>query len=209
VEEANRLHSKKEQVLGSRLRLGSTGAIIVLFIVAMIGVGVFLVKSNLKNGPGLTKDVARGQISDPLDYSTRRYDMKSIKVVETDKNVIFSLADIKKYRMVGFTAKNRAGAPSQSNVGNQIPLMAYITPSGSLNTVVSYCEPCRATQSHTETDGTLTCNVCGTKWNLEDEAPVSGACSAYPPEPIKAEVRGGKVYLDRQEIASWKPRVES
>lgn len=209
MEKASKLQSKKEQVLSDRPRLSYLSVMMVLGALALIGSGVFLLKSNLRNGAEPARDVARVKVSDPLDYSTRRYDMRSIKVAETDQNVIFSLADVKKYRMVSFTTKNSVGAPSQSNVGSQIPLMAYITPSGSLSTVISYCEPCRATKSHTEPDGTITCNVCGTKWKLEDEASVSGACSAYPPAPIKAEVRGGKVYLDKQEISSWKPRVES
>lgn len=206
--ETNGLQRKKEQVLGGKLGLSSTSVIILLAFVAIIG-AVLMLKTAVGSGSGSTEGGARAQVSDPLDYSARRYDMTSVKVVETDDSLIVPLADIKKYRMVSFNTRLRADVPSGSYAGSDIPLLAYITPAGYLATVVSYCEPCRSTESHTETDGTLTCNVCGTKWSLEDEAPVSGACAEYPPAPVKSEVRGDKVYIDKQEIGSWKPRVES
>lgn len=205
--ETERLQQKKEQVLGLKPGFRSTGAIIVLAMVAIVG-GVLMLKSSIGSGSGAAEVGARAQVSRPLDYSLRRYDMKPVKAVQNGKNVIVSLADIVKYRMISFTVKGGVGAPGREDPGDGIPLLAYITPAGNLNTVISYCGPCRGTELHTEIDATLTCNVCGTKWTLEDETPVSGACTEYPPAPVKAKVRGGKVYLDKQEIVTWKPRVE-
>lgn len=201
------LQGKKEKVLNSRSKFSSTSVLILLIVAAMVGGGFFLAQNQGKYAPPPPKKVDRLSVSDPLNYADKRYDMATINVTEDANNIIIPLKAVKKNRIVSFMAKSSGVVIQESNFGRrELPLMAYISPSGSLVTAVSYCEPCRSIYFYTETDMSLTCQVCGTKWNLESLQGIGGACVSYPPPEIKARVANGNIYLKKSDIRAWKPR---
>ena len=196
-------------LLSGHAKINSSSIVIVALISLMLVGGFFISRIQAKGSVPPPKKVARASVSKPLNYADKRYDMRMIKVRENKNNIVISLAKVKKYRIVGFRIKAGGVVVKERNFGKRsLPMLAYITPSGSLVTAVAYCEPCRSTFFHTETDLTLTCHVCGTKWNLESLVAISGACMPYPPAEIKARVSGGNIYLKKKDISSWKPRVE-
>jgi uncharacterized membrane protein len=87
-----------------------------------------------------------------------------------------------------------------------VPLLAYTTPSGAVKIAVRMCEPCNGFSFHIEGDQ-IVCNTCGTRWDLESSKGISGGCLGYPPEVLPSSVVGGKITVDEQKLASWKPRV--
>lgn len=101
-------------------------------------------------------------------------------------------------KIVYFEAKNAAG--------EQIPLVAYVKPSGKLFVGVSYCPPCRGKGQRIEAGGILTCETCGTKRNLETGIGLSGACRLYPLDELPATVANGKVSIQKSSIDSWSPQ---
>ncbi len=86
------------------------------------------------------------------------------------------------------------------------PLLAYTTPSGAVKVASRMCEPCNSTSFRVE--GTqLVCNACGSRWELESSKGISGGCQAYPPEVFPASVVDGKIVVDEEKVATWKPRA--
>src|SRR3990170_2733400 len=212
TEAANRLQEKKDKVMQKKARLSSTSVLIILIIGTMVIGGFFLARSGVKAEQQVKppKQVPRIAVSDPVDYSKSRVDMKRVKHwIEGDK-VVFSLADVKKNKLIRFEFRSPKINVKQRNFAGKpvLPVMAMIVPSGKLMVGVSYCEPCRSTTFHTEPDMSLTCNICGTKWDVETLIAWSGACMPYPPDEIKVEVKEGKVYIPKGYLEAWQPRKE-
>lgn len=86
------------------------------------------------------------------------------------------------------------------------PLLAYVTPSGAVKVATRMCEPCNSTSFRTEGDQ-LVCNACGSRWELETSKGIAGGCQSYPPEVLPSQVVDGKIVVDEQKVATWKPRV--
>lgn len=175
------------------------------FIIAVVIIGYVALSgsSGGSSSSGKSKNPNRKKVGAvTYDANTEMTDIKS--KIENGK-IVVSLDDIKKNKLAGFTyPKNQV----DTGIGKQpLPLLAYITPSGDLVVAVSMCEPCKSLKFHYETDGTMTCNACGTKWDIETLEGISGACTIYPPDERKYTIKDGKVYIDESEVENWKPRV--
>ncbi|RJQ54964.1 MAG: DUF2318 domain-containing protein [Actinobacteria bacterium] len=185
-----------------------SGAIGLLFL-AMLG--LYIVQNSNKSagtgvgsgsggvgGGGVGSAEDRPLVAGKQDYSGGNLEQTKIKATVAAGKISVDLADVKKNKIVAF---------DYNQGGKQVPLIAFISPSGRLFAGTSMCEPCNSYSFHTETDGTLTCNACGTKWDLETMQGISGGCPNYPPQEMKSTVKGGKVYIDEGPVASWKPRT--
>jgi hypothetical protein len=87
--------------------------------------------------------------------------------------------------------------------GEILPMLAYVRPSGGLFVGVSYCPPCEGEGQRIESDGTLTCESCGTKRNLENNAGISGACRLYPLDEVPSTVSGDRITVDGSILDAW------
>ena len=87
--------------------------------------------------------------------------------------------------------------------GQALPMLAYVKPSGDLFVGVNYCPPCEGEGQRIEADGTLTCESCGTKRNLETNAGISGACKLYPLDEVPSAVEGDDIVVDGTVLDSW------
>lgn len=210
----DRLQQKKEKVLKKQVKISSTSLLIILIIGTMVIGGVILSATGKSQEKQVKppKQVLRVKISDPVDYSEARVDMKKISNITKEGSFLTVPVDtIKKYKLVRFVYRSPKISVKQRNFAGkpELPLIAMIVPSGNLMVGVSYCEPCRSTTFHTEQDISLTCNICGTKWDLETFIAWSGACMPYPPDEIKVKVENGKVYIPTNYLENWKPRVKT
>ena len=79
--------------------------------------------------------------------------------------------------------------------GDYLPVVVISTPSGKTVTGVRVCEPCGSFSFHIVQGKLLQCDVCGTQWDVETFAGVSGGCTAYPPPKLSASV-GDTVEID-------------
>lgn len=175
---AGRQPGQEEQRKPSRL---STYLAIggVVLIVVFVGLMTF---SN--SGSGTT---AAAPIQQVLGTTT---------VVEGGR-VSISAAEVASSRLVAWDYK-------KGNVTT--PLLAYATPSGALKIASRMCEPCNSTSFRIEGDH-LVCNACGSRWELETSRGILGGCLNYPPDLLPSTVEGGRLSVDEQEVANWKPRV--
>ncbi len=109
--------------------------------------------------------------------------------------VTIPVADVVSSKIVSFQY--------QKNSGEAVPLLAYVKPSGKLFVGVSYCVPCRGTGQRVEADGTLTCEACGTKRDLESSVGLSGPCKLYPLDELPVTVNNGQIQVPTSALEAW------
>lgn len=118
---------------------------------------------------------------------------------ESGKGTIsIPIADVASKKIVSFKY-TKPGAET-------IPLVAYVKPSGKLFIGVSYCVPCKGEGQRIESDGTLTCESCGTKRDLETMAGLSGPCKLYPLDELPAKIAGDKIAVEQGALDGWTPQ---
>lgn len=110
-------------------------------------------------------------------------------------SISIPVADVTTDRIVSFSYTK----PS----GEIVPLLAYARPSGKVFVGVNFCIPCKGTGQRFETDGTLTCESCGTKRDPETLVGLSGACKLYPLDELPVTVVGGNLVLDKAPLDAW------
>ncbi len=148
----------------------------------------------------------REKVSEGVDYTIKNIEMTNIKARIEGGYVKIPLAAVKKNKIVAFWYAQKKIKDAKGRE-RPLPLMAMISPSGKLITAVAVCEPCRSERFHTEPDGTLTCNVCNTKWDLETFEGISGGCPNYPPAELPHEVKDGQIQIEERLLLDWKPRA--
>lgn len=124
--------------------------------------------------------------------------MTNVTAALGDKQVTLPVSDVVTNKIVFFEYQ-KPGAEA-------VPLAAYLKPTGRLLVAVSYCIPCKGTGQRIEADGTLTCETCGTKRDLETMVGISGACRLYPLDEIAATVSGGQIVIERSALDTWTPQ---
>jgi nitrite reductase/ring-hydroxylating ferredoxin subunit len=121
--------------------------------------------------------------------------MSNVTATQDKKQISVFLSDVTSKKIVYFEYQKAGSAP--------IPMMAYVKPSGKLFVGVSFCPPCKGTRQRIGADGTLTCESCGTKRDLETGAGISGACRLYPVDEVPATVTGGKIVVQDSVLENW------
>ncbi len=206
------LKEKKAKVMEKKAKVSMTSVMIIGIIAVMAGAGLWISRSSGSETRQVKppKQVRRLAVSDPVDYTQKRVDMKKISYKTEGGSVVISLKEVIKNKFVRFAFRSPKINVKQRNFAGKpvLPVLAIIMPSGKLMVGVSYCEPCRSTTFHTEEDSSLTCNICGTKWDLESLIAWSGACMPYPPDEVKVAVKGDKILIPRDYLEAWEPRAE-
>jgi len=93
-------------------------------------------------------------------------------------------------QMTELTYQGRTIPLSQYKSGDYLPLIALYTPLGNVITGIRTCEPCGSFSMHIEEGKYLTCDSCGTKWDIETFTGISGGCPNYPPPKLTSSVSG-------------------
>lgn len=120
-----------------------------------------------------------------------------IEVTQENGSIVVPLSEVRAKKLVGFTWKGQ---------GKELPLLAYIAPSGKLVTAVSICEPCNGYTFRIQ-NNSLVCTTCGTTWDLENLGGLGGGCTAYPPDAFPNQLEGDKVIIPETNVANWERRV--
>lgn len=168
--------------------------VVVILAVVAIPLAWFI----FRDSPDASSGSSAGtKIMDKVSYQNQSIAMTRIEDTVAGGYVEISVDLVKDKKLVYFEYKN---------AGRQVPLMAYITPTGKLVTAVSMCEPCKSTKFHIENEQ-MVCNACFTRWTLEGLQGVSGGCLTYPPDVVAHSIEGGKVKIQEKIVLDWKPRV--
>jgi uncharacterized membrane protein len=185
-------HSHKREKVLKKRQIGGISWKPVAGIAALVVViaGVIFFQSRSEKNPTIA---AQPQVTNAVDYGGQIVRMTEIEATVADGKIAIPLDAVKTNKIVRF-------------VYNNLPLVAYIAPSGRVVTGVSMCEPCRSTRFHIQ-DDMMVCNSCGTRWTLEDLQGVSGGCLNYPPDAVPSAVTGDKILIDEAKVKDWRPRV--
>lgn len=124
--------------------------------------------------------------------------MTDLTATQNAKQFSIPTSDVVANKIVYFEYKSGSAGP--------IPMVAYVKPSGKLFVGVGYCLPCKGTRQRIEADGTLTCEACGTKRDLETGVGLSGTCRLYPLDEVPAKVANGKIAIDDAVLEKWSPQ---
>jgi len=133
-------------------------------------------------------------VLEPMDYKGIRADIVDVEAVQQGELVGISLDDLTKYKIVHFIYDDK-------------PLMAYIDNKGSIITTIAMCEPCKNDHDFFIQDNILVCAKCWTRWKLTTHEGISGGCKNYPPVILNNEVIDNKVFVKKQDVIEWRPRV--
>ena len=72
-----------------------------------------------------------------------------------------------------------------------LPLVIIETPKGKTMSGVRVCEPCSSFSFHIVDGKYLSCDACGTRWDIETLQGISGGCMNYPPPRITTGLANG------------------
>lgn len=110
------------------------------------------------------------------------------------------LAAVDEHGIVYFEAENDEGL--------QVPLMAYVGPSGRIFAGSSMCEPCGG-RTFSLAGETLVCDTCRTTYTIEEHEFISGSpvCGQYPPVNMDPIVEEGLIKIPLENILSWRIRA--
>lgn len=192
-EELKSSESKREELLKTGNKFPVVKAIVIL-LAAAVPLAWFMSRSSSEADAG---GAAGTQITQKVNYSGRNIPMTTVAAVAGSGYLEIPAQIVQDKKIVYF---------EYSKGGKNVPLMAYIAPSGKLVTAISMCEPCRSKKFHIEGDE-MVCNACGTRWTLERLQGISGGCLNYPPDVVAHAIEGGKVKIQDAIILGWKPRV--
>ena len=170
--------------------------LIYVLVAVFVVVGALSINFMAGGGEKTVADANAYNVGAPVDYQNP-VEMTDITNTVADGKVAINLDEVKKAGII-FTEYNQGG--------KQLKLTAWVSPSGNVTAAVSMCEPCRGDRFHIE-GKEIVCNVCGTRWTLEDLQGVSGGCLTYPPDKVKYEVKDGKILMDEAQIQAWQPRA--
>lgn len=124
--------------------------------------------------------------------------MSDVTVTRGKKQTSIPVSEVAAKKIVFFEYQKAGSDP--------VPMIAYVKPSGKLFVGVSYCIPCKGTGQRIEADGTLTCESCGTKRDLETGVGLSGACKLYPLDELPTTVKDGKIVVENSAVEQWTPQ---
>ncbi len=104
---------------------------------------------------------------------------------------------VKNKRLVSFKYRGKYG---------ELPLLAYVTRSNKIVTIVGISEPCNSDSFHLE-GNEIVCEICFTRWDLDTLKGVNGHCIATPPELIPHSVHQGRLIITEMDIRNWRPNA--
>ena len=142
----------------------------------------------------LPASYAEASVAGPTTYSAV-VKMTDIAAKQDAKQTTVKVADVVADKIVYFEYQKAGSDP--------VPMIAYVKPSGKLFVGVSFCLPCKGKRQSIDADGTLRCESCGTKRDLETGVGISGACRLYPLDEVPATVTGGNIVIQNSVLDGW------
>jgi len=120
--------------------------------------------------------------------------MSPTEATTDDKGVTISASDVVSKKIVSFEIQKD---------GKPLSMIAYVRPSGKVFVGVSLCPPCQGRGQRIESDGTLTCESCGTKRDLESDVGISGPCKLFPLDELPVTLEGDTIAIPQAAIDGW------
>ncbi|KAA0257156.1 DUF2318 domain-containing protein [Deferribacter autotrophicus] len=191
----------KEKLMKEEERYkGPNKVIIFMFIfIAIVGLGAFVFNAKKNSMPIKRYTGGNYNIGKSMNYKGKEINMTDISYQIENKKLVLDLNQVINNKIIYTVYRNKSS-------NKEVPLAAYIAPSGRLVVVIAMCEPCRS-QRFRIRNNILVCETCGTRWFLNDLRGISGGCVKYPPEEIPYKIINGKIYIDLNILDNWRLRI--
>lgn len=186
--------TKREKLLGKKKGISAWKITLIALLAAALPVSWLVFRDAPPAGAGR---MSGSQVMENVNYQNRYITMTKVAAVSGKGLVEIPLDLVKEKKLVYFEYRQN---------DRQIPMLAYITPSGKLVTAVGVCEPCNSTSFHIE-GNQMVCNSCFTRWDLETLKGLSGGCLTYPPDVMSHSINDGRVRIKEIDVQNWKPRI--
>ncbi len=184
---------KKAKVERKRTSWAGRAVLVATLLAVAVGVAVYLRTVS-------AKDIAAAPVgprrSTQNTAQPKVINMTDIQATVENGKITIPMSSVKSDGLVRFVYKGK----------QDIPLLAYLTPSGKLVTAVSICEPCQSTKFFIQ-DNKIVCGTCYSQWDIETLKGITGGCLEYPPDVVAHSTDGEKITIDESVIARWSPRV--
>ena len=162
-------------------------------IVLILGLGVFMMYVNPSVNSVIKKQPV---VAQPADYDSNFVTMTNVTYTEEGSDLVFSLADLKRYRLIRFEY------PTATTVR---PVMAYLAPDGRLVTAISVSDHCGSTEFKIK-DNKIYCAHCPSVWDMMTMEAYT-CCARYYPDPIPSRVVGNVVHISKDVVEKWAGRL--
>lgn len=166
----------------------------VLFPLVLIGGAVIFIQYLNPSVHSVIKQ--QPVVAAPVEYGAEPVVMTSIGFRDDGGDLVFSLEDLKRYRLVRF--EYRGGQTPRS-------VMAYLAPTGQLVTAISYSEHCGSTE-FTIKENKIFCARCPSNWDMMTMEAYA-CCAKYFPDPIPSRVDGSEVRVPKLLVERWAGRL--
>jgi uncharacterized membrane protein len=139
---------------------------------------------------------AQPVVSEPVNYGPETVSMVPVTAVEDGPDLVFSLAELKKDRLIRFEYN-----------GGKTPraVMAYIAKDGRLVTAIALSDHCGSTEFQIR-DNKIYCAHCPSYWDMMTMEAYA-CCGQYYPDPIPSRVTGDQVRVSKEIVAKWAGRL--
>ena len=163
--------------------------LIVAFLVLMAGV-----KGNFWQD---RKRLSGGEGRENLEPQKLQIRMTKIEPFIRDRTLEIPVAAVDGGKLVSFEFRE---------ADRSIPLLAFQTSSGKIETAVGVSWFCGSKSFHIE-GAEIVCDLCFTRWDLETLRGVSGECFEHPLDKVSHTVQDGRLMIREADIQEWKPRM--
>ena len=135
-------------------------------------------------------------VAAPISYDSNFVTMTNVSYRQEGNDIVFSLTDLKRYRLVRFEY------PTRTIVR---PVMAYIDPEGRAVTAISLSDHCGSTEFQIK-DNQIYCAHCPSHWDMMTMEAYA-CCGTYYPDPIPSTIVGDEVHIPKAEVEKWAGRL--
>ena len=135
-------------------------------------------------------------VASPMAYDSNFVTMTNVSYRLEGNDIVFSLEDLKKYRLIRFEY------PTRTIVR---PIMAYIDPEGRAVTAISLSDHCGSTEFQIK-NNQIYCAHCPSHWDMMTMEAYA-CCGNYYPDPIPSKVAGDGVHIAKDVVEKWSGRL--
>jgi uncharacterized membrane protein len=129
-------------------------------------------------------------------YGEERISSVPVTATMEDGFIAVSINDVKEHRLVRFFDPEGQ---------QEIPMIAFITPTGKLVTAMSTSERCGATDFYLQGND-IHCTNCDSYWNMSS-LEAYACCARHYPDPFPSTLSGDKIRIDPHLIRTWESRL--
>jgi uncharacterized membrane protein len=139
---------------------------------------------------------AQPVVAEPAQYGSDEVTMTTVPFHEDGGDLVFSLDDVKKFRLVRF-----------EYTGGKTPrwVMAYVAPDGRVVTAISLSEHCGSKEFKIK-DNKIYCANCPSNWDMMTMEAYA-CCAQYYPDPIPSTVKDNEVRVSKSVVEKWAGRM--